>query len=128
MDMNEFDSVVQNLSAEATEALRQITETVADAEDAADEVTDVVSPVVEALSDLSAGDRAGAAHAALSLFDEGTGKEIEEARAAVMATVASANASADEVDDVIDIVAEQASELAASIDADDLRDRLAGLF
>lgn len=128
MDMNEFDSVVQNLSTEATEALEQITDTVADAETATDEITDVAGPVVEALSDLSAGDRAGAAQAFFSLFDNETSKEIEEARAAVMAAVVSANASADEIDDVVDIVAEQASQLADSIDAGSLRDRLAGLF
>lgn len=120
----QFDQFVQNLSDEAVEAVEQISQTIEKAATAADEVTDVAGPVVEALSDLSKGDRAGAVNAVLGLFDDQTRNEIAEARAACLAFLASGKESAAEVDDVVDMVAQQAAEVAEALDVDALADRL----
>lgn len=125
---DEFDAFVTNLSDDATEALEQIQQTVESAEGAATESADVTAPVVDALGDLSAGDRAGAANAALKLFDDDTRTEIAEARAAILAALTDAQASGDEVQDVIGTVAQQADDVAEAVDGNGLMESLRGLF
>lgn len=124
----DFDKFAAHLSDEATDALEQIQQTVESAEDAATESADVAGPVVDALGDLSRGDRAGAANTALLLLDDNTRKEVAEARAAILATVSEAEQAGDEAQDVIDMVAAQVSDVAAAIDANDLSERLSGLL
>jgi len=120
-----FDRAAAKLSEEAIEALEQIQATVGAAETAADETSDVAAPIVDALSDLSRGDRAGAVQAAMVLFSDDTSGEITEARAACLTALSEADAAADEATDVVDMIAAQADDVADAIDAMDLRERLA---
>jgi hypothetical protein len=124
----EFDQAVEKLSTEATEALAAIQDAVAAAETASDESTDVAEPIVEALSDLSHGDRVGATQAAMVLFSDDTRPEVAEARTAALAALASAETAGEEVDDVVAVLAEQADAVSDALDGSALSDRLGAVL
>lgn len=93
-------------SDEAIQAVEAIEATVHEAADAADEVADVGGEVMDIVNELSAGDRMAAVNAAMDLFDNETGAEVEEAVDALTATADAGRAALEEVVDVAGVFAD----------------------
>lgn len=99
----DVDAYTDDLTKESIEAIKEIEGVVDKASGLEDEIIPVRDEVFMILSNLSKGDQVGASRAVIELFDDQTGKEIDEAVEAANQIAAEAVDVRGEIADVFDL-------------------------
>lgn len=123
-DSTDYEALINQYATEAsdetTQAVEAIEAAVHEATEAGDEAADVGREVWDILGELSAGDRMAAAQAAMDLFDDQTGTEVEQAVDALRETLDAGRVVIEQVMDIADVFADAEAELQDDIASIDL--------